>query len=210
MSKLLKIIFFICLEIFIITCFTLCNKQTNLPPSSEFDCSGLLIDQLTNGDDIYCCYWQYIDQKTQKEVSRCSSINEYQFNNLDNYTMRKSENYQDLVIKCVEDQKIFCSNVVLDEDEINNCSGLAISDEKDKYCCRWQFEDKNNYNKKNDYCASINKFEYLNIKRYIEYKVEEPNQKYDKLSIDCGGKLLSIKKIKNFLNILLFIFLYKI
>ena len=148
----------------------------------------------------------YVDQKTLKEVSRCSSINEYQFNNLDNYTIVKRENYQDLVIKCREDQKLFCSNVVLDEDEINNCNSLAISDKKDKYCCRWQFEDTSNYNKKNDYCASINKFEFLNIKRYIEYKVEDPDQKYDKLTIDCGGKF---KKTKGFLNILLLFFYIK-
>ena len=210
MSKSLNIIFLICLEIIFITCFTICNKQTNLPPSSEYDCSGLLIDQFTNKDDKYCCYWHFVDQTTQKEVNRCSSINEYQFNNLDNYTMVKRNSYQDLVIKCVEDQKIFCSNVVLDEDEINNCNILAISNEKDKYCCRWKFEDKNNYNKKNDYCASINKFEYLNIKRYIEYKVEDPDQKYAKLSIDCIGKFTFMKKIKVFLNILLLFFLYKI
>ena len=66
MSKSLKIIFFICLEIIIITCFTLCNKQTNLPPSSEYDCSGLIIDQLTNKDDKYCCYWNICRSKNSK------------------------------------------------------------------------------------------------------------------------------------------------
>ena len=205
MSNLLKITILIYLEIIIITCFTICNKETNLPPSSKYDCSGLLIDQFTNKDDRYCCYWHYFDKNTQKEVSRCSSINENQFQNLQNYTIKKSQNYSDLEIKCVEDQKTYCSNVVLDEDEINNCDSLAISNEKDKYCCRWQFEDKTNYNKKNDYCASINRFEYLNIKKYIEYKMEEPNQKYKKLSIDCDGKFTSIKKIAGFLNFLLLI-----
>ena len=195
----------------IITPITICNKETNLPPSSEYDCSGLLIDQLTHKDDKYCCYWKFIDSKTQTEISRCSSINELQFKNLTNYTLLKGDTYQDLDIKCIEDQKVFCSNVVLDEDEINNCNSLAISIEKDIYCCRWQFEDPSNYNKKNDYCASINKFEYKNIKRYIEYKMEESSQRYDKLFIDCVAKFTFIKKIQIFFNILLFFFfIYKL
>ena len=48
--------------------------------------------------------------------------------------MVKRNSYQDLVIKCVEDQKIFCSNVVLDEDEINNCNILAIN----ILCCEYK------------------------------------------------------------------------
>ena len=207
MYERLKILILINFQILIIDCYTLCNKETNLPPSSEYHCSGLIIDKLTNNNDKYCCYWNFIDNSTNKEINRCSSINENQYNNLDEYIFNKTKKYKNLNIKCVESQEIFCSNIVLDEEEINDCSKLKISNLKDKYCCKWRFEDSKNYNKKNDYCASINKFEYLNIKQYIKYKNEDPEQRYEKLEIECKGKFIHFLNLKKVLYILLFLFL---
>ena len=169
----------------------LCNKETISPPFSEFHCSGLKIDSSTHENDKYCCYWSFVDNSTNKETKRCSSINENQFEKLKEYIYNKTKKYQDLDIKCVKNQEIFCSNVVLDEEQIGECKKLPISNSKDKYCCRWKFEDSYNYNKKNDYCASINKFEYLNIKQYIKYKNDDPEQRYDNLKIDCKSKNIS-------------------
>ena len=49
--------------------------------------------------------------------------------------------------------------------------------------------------KKNDYCASINEFEYLNIKEYIKYKSEDKSQRYDNLEIDCREYFISFSKM---------------
>ena len=187
----------------IINCLSLCNKETNLPPTSEYHCSGLKIDNSTNANDLYCCYWSFYVNTTNKNIGRCSSINSFQFTHLNEYITNKTKQYNKLNIKCVEDQKIYCSNIILDEEQTTNCRELPISNSKDKYCCRWTFEDTDNYNKKNDYCASINEFEYLYIKEYITYKVEDPKQRYDKLKIDCKGSFLHIYII----IVILFLFL---
>ena len=120
---------------------------------------------MTNHGDTHCCLWKYIDQEN-KQTARCSSISEDQFNNLDAYIERKRNNsqYNQLEIECTSDQKLYCSNVVLDEEDIADCSQLAISFEDDSYCCKWKFKDSENHNKNNKYCASINEFEYYNIK----------------------------------------------
>ena len=204
--KTLIISFF---QIMLIKCITVCNKNTNVPPTSEYHCSGLKIDTSLDlyKDDKYCCFWTYMDSATNKVINQCSSINEKQFNELDEYIYNKTlGKYKGLDIKCVEDQKIYCSNVVLDEEEISNCNDLAIYIPKDKYCCRWMFEDSENYMKKNDYCASINDFEYLNIKQYIEYKTEDPEQRYNNLKIDCKGEYISSLKLY-ILSLLLSLFL---
>ena len=174
----------------LINCFPLCNKETNVPPSSEYHCSGLLINNITNTNDKYCCLWTFTDNSSNKEIRRCSSIDEEQFNNLDEYIKIKAQKYNDLTIKCDKSQRIFCSNIVLDEENASDCNNLPISNLKDKYCCRWTFEDSQNYQKKNDYCASINEFEYLNIKQYIKYKNEDPEQRYEKLQINCEAKYI--------------------
>ena len=193
--KMIKILISIYFQIMIIKCEAVCNKETNLPPSSEFHCSGLKIDPNLNGNDKYCCYWTFIDSNTLKPINRCSSINKFQFDNLNEYIVNKTERYPNLDIMCTQDQKIYCSNVVLDEEQTANCNTLAIYDKKDKYCCRWKFEDSENYMKKNDYCASINEFEYLNIKEYIKYKSEDKSQRYDNLEIDCREYFISFSKM---------------
>ena len=190
MLKMLKIFILCYFKILFIKCLYVCNKETDSPPFSEYHCSGLKINHLTHKDDIYCCLWTFIDNTINKEISRCSSLSEYQFSNLHEYILNKTEKYKDLNIKCIESQEIFCSNILLDEEQTEQCNILPVSDPKDKYCCRWTFEDSNNYNKKNDYCASINKFEYLNIKKYIKFKNEDPEQRYENLKIDCKSKFI--------------------
>ena len=187
----------------LINCFPLCNKETNVPPSSEYHCSGLIIDNVTNTNDKYCCLWTFTDNSSNKEIRRCSSIDEDQYENLNEYIKIKAEKYNDLNIKCVKNQKIFCSNIVLDEEQVSDCNQLPISNIKDKYCCRWTFEDSQNYQKKNDYCASINEFEYLNIKQYIKYKNEAPEQRYENLKIDCKTKFIENLNVFCFLLLII-------
>ena len=194
MSPIIKIITLLLFQIIYISCNAKCNKETILPPSSKYHCSGLKIENMTNGDDTHCCLWKYIDQGN-KEVSRCSSINENQYNDLTGYIKRKSGDYNNLEIECTDDQKLYCSNVVLDEEDIPDCSKLAISIEDDKFCCRWKFKDSDNHNKNNNYCASINEFEYMNIKSYVRYKNDHPRQRYDYLSIDCINNFLKIREL---------------
>jgi len=208
MFKYIKIFFIINFQIIYINCVAFCNKETNLPPSSEYHCSGLEINNITNGDDKYCCFWKFIDNITNKEITRCASISEDQFKNLDEYINYKSTKYKNINIKCAESQNIYCSNIVLDEEQITECKDLPIYNSKDKYCCRWTFEDSDNYNKKNDYCASINEFEYLNIKQYIKYKNEDPEQRYEKLQINCEAKyILNLNYYFIYLILSLFLFL---
>ena len=203
MFKNLQIFFIIIqIQLLLINCFPLCNKETNVPPNSEYHCSGLIIDNITNTNDKYCCLWTFTDISSNKEIKRCSSINEEQFENLNEYINNKREKYNDLNIKCVKNQNIYCSNIVLDEEQTSDCNKLLISNSKDKYCCRWTFEDSENYQKKNDYCASINQFEYLNIKQYIKYKNEDPEQRYENLQIDCKATFIK--------NLIIFCFLYMI
>ena len=191
MSSIIKIITLAFFQIIYIYCNTNCNKETILPPSSKFHCSGLKIDPTTNLGDKYCCLWKFIDEGN-KEITRCSSISEDQYINMTSYIQRKRNftQYKGLEIECTKDQVKYCSNVVLDEDDIPDCSVLKISFEDDKFCCRWIFKDSDNHYKKNNYCASINEFEYLNINSYIRYKNDHPNQRYDELTIDCVNKFL--------------------
>lgn len=207
MEKLLQILIIIFVQITVINCIVSCNKETNLPPFLEYHCSGLEIDNNTNKEDKYCCLWTFIDNSTQKEINRCSSISEIQFKNLTQYIQKKRETYINLNIKCVEDQYTYCSNVVLDEEPATNCKEMHIYDSDDMYCCRWTFEDSDNYLKKNDYCASINEFEYMNIKKYVQYKNDAKEQRYNNLKIDCKGKYLSLLIIFRVLFILVLLIL---
>ena len=198
MSTIIKIIALVYFQIIYINCNAKCNKETILPPSSKYHCSGLVIEDMTNSGDTHCCLWKFID-KGNKEITRCSSINQAQFDDLSGYIekKRKSNNsiYNELEIECVKDQQLYCSNVVLDEEDIPDCSKLAIYIEDDKYCCRWKFKDSKNHHKSNNYCASINEFEFLNIKSYVTYKNDHPDQRYDELSIECINKFLKIREL---------------
>ena len=178
-------------KVLYIYCNAKCNKETNLSPSSKYHCSGLIIDEFTNKGDKYCCLWKYTDEYS-KTINRCSSINENQFINLTGYIKKKTDKYHSLKIECIQDQKLYCSNVVLDEDDIDDCSKLAISIKDDKFCCRWQYKDSTNHHRNNNYCASINEFEYLNINYYIRYKNDHPDQRYDDLTIDCKSQILKV------------------
>jgi hypothetical protein len=114
---------------------------------------------------------------------------------------KNNQGYTNLTITCTADQKLYCSNVVLDEDKIEDCRELAIPFEDDMFCCRWNFTDSSNNNKNNNYCASINEYKYLTIKDYIRYKSNHPLQRYDQLTIDCYSTT-----IKKPLLLLLFLF----
>ena len=190
MSIILKMFFLIFYKILYIYCEVKCNKETNLSPSSKYHCSGLSIDGNTNKGDKYCCLWTFIENS--KKINRCSSISENQFLNLTEYIKRKSKNYTNINIECTQDQYLYCSNVVLDEEDIDDCSKLPIYIEDDMFCCRWQYKDSTNNHKNNNYCASINEFEYLNINYYIRYKNDHPDQRYDDLTIDCKSQILKV------------------
>ena len=188
----------------IIFCAVYCNKQTTLPTENKYHCSGLNISRVGNSiHDTHCCYWQFFDKEENRTKARCSSIDRSQFNNLTSYINKKesSGQYKDLKIECTADQSLYCSNVVLDEEDIEDCSKLKVSIEDDKFCCRWNYKDSTNNHKTNDYCASINEYEYLTIGDYVRYKNDAPNQRYDELTIDCFGGFL---KIYEFLYLLLY------
>ena len=204
MSSIIKIIILAFFQTIYINCDVKCNKATILPPSSKYHCSGLTIEEMTSLGDKYCCLWKFIDEGN-KEVTRCSSISEDQYKNLTGYIKKKESTgvYKKLEIECTKDQEKYCSNVVLDEDDIPDCSELKISFEDDKFCCRWIFKDSKNHYKTNNYCASINEFEYLNIKSYIRYKNDHPDQRYDELTIDCVNKFLQKSKLLNLLFLIL-------
>ena len=206
MSLIIKITTLVFFQIIYISCNAICNKETNQSPTSKYHCSGLKIEPMTNFGDTHCCLWKYINQEN-KEITRCSSINQYQFNNLDAYIAKKinSNNtiYNQLEIECTKDQKLYCSNIVLDEEDIADCSSLAISFEDDYYCCRWKFKDSENHNKNNNYCASINEFEFYIIKSYVSYKNNHPLQRYNDLSIDCANKFLRLTKVLSLLYLIL-------
>ena len=202
-----KVFIILNIKSLLIFCITYCNKQTYLPPENEYHCSGLEINQALNPGDTHCCYWKFEDQfENNRTIERCSSISQSQFDSLDEYIIKKinSKKYKDLDIKCRADQNLYCSNVVLDEDDIEDCSKLSISIEDDMFCCRWKYRDSSSRNKKvNEYCASINEYEYLTIDSYVRYKNNKPDQRYDDLTIDCLGTYLKIKKLLNI--ILLFL-----
>ena len=191
MSFIFKIYFLLNIFIDTIYCEAFCNKHTYLAPETEYHCSGLKINQISNEGDKYCCLWKFFDLIENKTIIRCSSISEIQYEKLDEYIQRKTaEKYPNLEIKCTDDQILYCSNYVLDEQDIEDCSKLGIPFEKDKFCCRWNYKDSTNNYKVNNYCASINEYEYLTIEYYIRYKNDAPDQRYDELTIDCFGTFI--------------------
>ena len=194
--------FFFCLNFYIKCINVQCSSDTDGKPSSKYHCSGLIINQ---PGDSHCCLWKFVDTNTNKSVTRCSSISEKQFNDLDAYILKKSSNYNDLEIECTADQEVYCSNILLDQEHISNCNELPIYDTKDKFCCRWQFTDNTYDQKSNDYCASINEYQFITIQLYVNYKEKKGNGRYDALSIDCFG--VYINNLKKFLYILLLTYL---
>ena len=181
--------------------FIPCNKETDGKPSSPFHCSGL---NITVPGDNHCCLWKFYDKQNDKNITRCSSINETQYKNLHGYIFNKTTKYPNLDIQCSGDQTLYCSNKLFDQEHIDNCKKLPISNDKDDYCCRWSFKDHTNNGKSNYYCASITDYQYITIEDYIEYKEEKGKGRYADLSINCKDFFI---KLSSSLYILLFIFL---
>ena len=201
MSFIFKIYFLLNIFIDTIYCEYFCNKYSYFSPETEYHCSGLKINP--NKGDECCCLWKFFDLGENKTITRCSSISRDQYNNLDGYIQRKSSNYSNLEIRCTDDQILYCSNIVLDEEDFKDCSKLGIPFKDDKFCCKWHYKDSTNNYKVNDYCASINEYEYLTIEYYIRYKNDAPDQRYDDLTIDCLGTFIKIYEF--FFLLLLFI-----
>ena len=155
---------------------------------SEYHCAGLIIE---NTGDTHCCLWNITNSAHENEI-RCSSISDAQYADIDGYTLKKINqyNYTNLNIKCAEEETIYCSNIILDQESDFECKDLKIYDKKDNHCCRWTYEDTDNNGKKMNYCASINEFQYRVIKEYIDYK--EDTSYYEKLKIDCQGNFRRI------------------
>ena len=191
------IFFFFCVNIYIICHSVECSKDADGNPYSKYHCSGL---NIVDDGDTYCCLWKFFDTDKNKSVARCSSISDFQFNDLDAYITKKKSTYQDLDIQCTEDQEIYCSNILMDQEHFNNCNDLPVSDPKDKYCCRWQFTDNNYDAKQYDYCASVSEYQYMTIYQYVNYKEDKGDGKYDYLSIDCSAVYIN--------NIIIFLYLF--
>ena len=190
-----KIFFLLGFQILKIICIVECNKGTVLPPESEYHCSGLPISN-ERKDDKYCCFWIFTDTNNET-IRRCSSIREDQYINLKEYINKKANDSRyspDIDIRCREDQKSYCSNVVLDEEDVSTdyCRKLQISEEDDMYCCKWNYKNSKAGFKINNYCASINEYEYLTLEQYVNYKNMHPLQRYDDLTIDCFSEYLKI------------------
>lgn len=181
----------LCILLYIKCYFIQCNKEYTETPSSEFHCSGL---NISIEGDTHCCLWEYKDEKDNPKA-RCSSISDYQFNNITAYIEKKRKNYTDLVITCAKEETLYCSNIMADQESISDCSKLKIPNSTgDKYCCRWKFKDTTNNKKKNNYCASISEYQYITIEEYIKYKTKT-KKKYSDLSIDCSAQIINIVSI---------------
>ncbi len=189
MKNLELISFFVFGLFFNIKCYDIqCSSETDGHPSSAFHCSGLNIKK---EGDSHCCLWKFYDKESNTNVSRCSSISESQYINLHEYIYNKTVNYSNLDIQCSGDQRIYCSNILFDQEYIPDCRKLPVSDKKDKFCCRWKFKDNTNDGKKNSYCASINEYQYLTIEHYVDYKEMKGNGRYDDLEIDCFSRYIT-------------------
>lgn len=202
MRNFVLILFFFFHLFFNIKCYFIpCSKATDGKPSSPFHCSGL---NITEPGDSHCCLWKFYDKQNNKNMTRCSSIREDQYQNLHGYILNRTSKYPNLDIQCSGDQTLYCSNILFDQEHIDNCQKLPISDAKDRYCCRWSFKDNTNNGKSNYYCASITDYQYITINDYLDYKEKHGNGRYDDLSIDCEDFFINLSSS---LYILLFIFL---
>ena len=177
-----------------------CNNKTRIVPDSKYQCSGLKID---DKNDNHCCLWKFTSPKTNKTVSRCSSISESQYSELDKYISKKRSNgnYSDLTIQCTGDDALYCSNELLDDEKIDDCSHLKTYGE-DTFCCKWEYKDaKSNMKKK--YCASMKQFEFNNIEEYIKYKNIYADNIYKDLKINCFYQFLKDNFVIQILLLLL-------
>ena len=200
MKNLELISFFVFGLFFNIKCYDIqCSSETDGHPSSAFHCSGLNIKK---EGDSHCCLWKFYDKESNTNVSRCSSISESQYINLHEYIYNKTVNYSNLDIQCSGDQRIYCSNILFDQEYIPDCRKLPVSDKKDKFCCRWKFKDNTNNGKVNNYCASLSEYQYETIEDYIEYKEDKGKGRYVDLSIDCFD--FFIKSFRKLYILLLF------
>ncbi len=177
----------------------MCGGTKNNDPRSKYECAGLIKDS----GKTHCCLFNASDSKL-----KCEPLNNTEYGNLEEHTTKKKNemNYSYLYIDCAENETIYCSNILLDQDSNFDCKSLKIYESKDEYCCRWKYKDKNNNHKPMDYCASINEFQYLNIKAYIKYKEKQQKNKhyYEDLEIDCLSNFWQIN-IKKYLVLIFFI-----
>ena len=188
MNYFFKVYLLLNINILFIYC-VYCNTKT-IPPKTEYHCSGLTISPDTHPQDTHCCLWRYNNTQTNKIVYRCSSISRVQYNNLTGYIQRKTANYSNLDIRCVGDQELYCSNILLDDESPGDCKKLKIDNHQDTHCCKWDFKDSTSNNKVNSFCASIDQYQYETISEYIDYKSK--NKKYKDLEIDCHGNYFKI------------------
>ena len=179
-----------------------CSSSYIVTPSSAYHCAGL---NIKTKDDTHCCLWKLTDSNKVTNTY-CGSINETQFSDLNTYIYYKKiqKNYLTLDIKCAEEEIVYCSNPILDEEKNFNCQSLKIADKKDKYCCKWKYYDENNNFKKMDYCASLSEYQHRTISDYIDFK-EDTSHYYD-LNIDCLGNFIKFDKIAYISLFFLFIF----
>ena len=198
-----KIIFLFSLYLYIHSYNLQCNKIYSETPFSPYHCSGL---NISIDGDTHCCLWKFYDDDAKENVTRCSSLDSEQFQNLTKYIQKKitKDNYTNLEIQCADQETLYCSNILFDQESINDCNKLKIYDKSDSYCCRWKFNDKKNNNKRNDYCASITEYQYITIEEYVKYKEGKTNSKYDGLTIDCSSKFINIFSLRYLILMLLF------
>ena len=180
-----------------------CSSSYIVTPYSAYHCAGLNIN--IEGD-THCCFWNLTDSNNIVNTY-CGSISDYQFSDLNTYIYEKKrkKNYLTLDIKCAEEERVYCSNPVLDEEKGFACENLKIPDKKDKYCCKWNFYDEKNNDKKMDFCASLSEYQYITIDEYINFKEEISH--YDDLKIDCLGNFIEFNKFTYTFLLFLIIFL---
>ena len=107
-----KIIILFSLYLYIYSYNLQCNKIYSESPFSPHHCSGL---NISVEGDTHCCLWKFYDNDSKENVTRCSSIDSEQFQNLTKYIQKKitRDNYTNLDIQCADQETLFCSNVLL-------------------------------------------------------------------------------------------------
>ena len=109
-----KIIILFSLYLYIYSYNLQCNKIYSETPFSPYHCSGL---NISVEGDTHCCLWKFYDNDSKENVTRCSSIDSEQFQNLTKYIQKKitRDNYTNLDIQCADQETLFCSNVLFDQ-----------------------------------------------------------------------------------------------
>ena len=110
----------------------MCGGTKNNDPRSKYECAGLIKDS----GKTHCCLFNASDSKL-----KCEPLNNTEYGNLEEHTTKKKNemNYSYLYIDCAENETIYCSNILLDQDSNFDCKSLKIYESKDEYCCRWKF-----------------------------------------------------------------------